>query len=169
MRVDQLDETAIRNAIAARVPENDDLDFKREHHDDLDELAKDVAALANNVGGVLVLGVADDKAQASMANAVDISDPKRRHIITVIGSRIRPFVQGVQIHAIPTARRGYGFLLIIVPRSSEAPHAIIDPEAPTTLRYPVRDGTTTRWLGEHELSTRYFDRFQARSEGETHA
>jgi hypothetical protein len=27
----------------------------------------------------------------------------------------------------------------------------------------VRDGATTRWLGEHELSTRYADRFQARS------
>ncbi len=164
--VDQLDEAAIRNAITSRVPENDELDFKREHHDDPDELAKDVAALANDLGGVLILGVADDRAEASFANPVDISDDKQRHITTVINSRIRPFVSGVRIHAVPTARRGYGFLLIIVPQSSEAPHAIIDPGGPA-LRYPVRDGTTTRWLGEHELSTRYADRFQARSGAES--
>jgi Putative DNA-binding domain len=80
-----------------------------------------VAAFANHIGGVLVLGVADDKAQASFANPVDISDDKQRHITTVINSRIRPFVPGVRMHPIPTARRGYGFLLIIVPQSSEPP------------------------------------------------
>ena len=85
--VDQLDEAAVRNAITSRVPESDELDFKREHHDDPDELAKDVAALANDIGGVLVLGVADDKAEASFANPVDISDDKQRHITTVINSR----------------------------------------------------------------------------------
>jgi hypothetical protein len=165
-RVDQLDENAVRNAIAAQVPENDELDFKREHHDDPDELAKDVAALANNVGGVLLLGVGDNQGQASHANPVDVSDSKRRHITTVVGSRIHPFVQGVQLRAVPTAQPGHGFLLIIVPRSSEAPHALTTPGTPA-LRYPVRDGTITRWLGEHELSTRYRDRFQAQSEGES--
>jgi hypothetical protein len=166
-RVDQLDEAAIRRATNARVPEGDDLDFKREHHDDPDELAKDVAALANNVGGVLVLGVAEDRGQASHVNMVEIGDPIQRHINAVLASRVRPFIWGVRMHAIASAsRRGHGFLLVIVPQSSEAPHAILDPDAPTTLRYPVRDATTTRWLGEHELSTRYADRFQARSGAE---
>ncbi|GJO17862.1 hypothetical protein NJB1507_08350 [Mycobacterium marinum] len=162
-RVDELDETAIRKAIAARVRENDELDFKREHHDDPDELAKDVAALANNIGGVLVLGVADDRGQASYANPVEISDRINRHINAVIGSRVQPFISGIRIHTISSERRGFGFLLVIVPQSSEAPHAIINPEAPVTLRYPVRDGSATRWLGEHELSRRYADRFQARA------
>jgi hypothetical protein len=58
-RVDQLDEQAIRAAITARVPEGVDLDFKRTHHDEPGELAKDVAAFANSGGGVLVIGVAE--------------------------------------------------------------------------------------------------------------
>jgi hypothetical protein len=62
--------------------------------------------------------------------------------------------------------RGRGFLAIIVPRSSQAPHAVVDPQS-GTLRYPVRAGTTTRWLSEHEVSTRYADRFQARSGAES--
>jgi Putative DNA-binding domain len=166
-RIDQLDENAIRAAIAGHAPEGPDLDFKRTHHDNSDELAKDVAAFANSAGGVLVIGVAEDKGSASHANSVDISDPCMRHITQVMASRIEPFIHGVELRAIPIAHvRGSGFLAIIVPRSSQAPHAVVDPQA-GTLRYPVRAGTTTRWLSEHEVSTNYADRFQARSGAES--
>jgi hypothetical protein len=160
--VDKLDEPTIRAAIAAHLPEGDDLDFKRAHHDDPDELAKDVAAFANSGGGVLVLGVADDKGRASAAMPVEIGDPSQRHIHQVMASRVHPFVHGVELRAIPTAKLGHGFLLVIVPASSLAPHAVVDP-ASGNLRYPVRAGTTTRWLPEHEVSTRYADRFQGRT------
>lgn len=161
-RVSQLDEPAVRAAINTHVPEGDDLDFKRAHHEDPDELAKDVAAFANSGGGVLVLGVADDKGCASAATPVAVGDPIQRHIQQVMASRIRPFVHGVELRAIPTAQPGHGFLVVIVPESSQAPHAVVDP-AGGNLRYPVRAGTTTRWLPEHELSTRYADRFQGQT------
>jgi hypothetical protein len=160
-RVVQLDEQAIYAAIAARVPEGVDLDFKRAHHDKPDELAKDVAAFANSGGGILVLGVAEEKGCASAATPVKIGDPSQRHIQQVMVSRIQPFVHGVELRAIPTAPPR-GFLVLIVPASSQAPHAVVDPNS-GNLRYPVRAGTTTRWLSEHEVSTRYAHRFQGRS------
>ncbi|BBY66820.1 AlbA family DNA-binding domain-containing protein [Mycolicibacterium helvum] len=166
-QLDKLDEPAIRAAIAARIPEGDDLDFKQAHHDEPDELAKDVAAFANSRGGLLVLGVAEDDGCASFAKPVDISDQIQRHIQQVMASRIHPFVHGVELRAIPTPQAGHGFLLLIVPASSQAPHAVVEPGSDGSLRYPVRAGTTTRWLSEHELSVRYADRFQSKSAAST--
>lgn len=162
-RLDQLDEPAIRAAIAAHVPESDDLDFKQAHHDDPAELAKDVAAFANSRGGLLALGVAEDKGCASFAKPVDISDPRQRHIQQVMTGRIDPFIHGVELRAIPTPQPGHGFLLISVPASSKAPHAVVDPGDEGKMSFPVRAGSTTRWLAEHELSVRYADRFQSKS------
>ncbi|MER8073159.1 ATP-binding protein [Streptomyces sp. NPDC094034] len=54
--------------------EAEDLDYKREHYEHSskgkEELAKDVAALANHRGGVIVLGMADAKKPSHLAGSV---------------------------------------------------------------------------------------------------
>ncbi|WP_189602508.1 AlbA family DNA-binding domain-containing protein [Streptomyces lateritius] len=66
-------ETLVGNPEAA---EAEDLDYKRAHYGSDDkgkeELAKDVAALANHRGGVLVIGMAETKGVPSRVFDVDL-------------------------------------------------------------------------------------------------
>ncbi len=48
-----------------------------------------------------------------------------------------------------------GFIVIAVPRSPQAPHAVLVNDA---LRFPKRNGSTTRYLSEPELAAAYRDR-----------
>ena len=60
-------------------------------------------------------------------------------------------------------------MAIVVPPSIYAPHAVLEPRAQEkrSLRYPVRDGTGTRWLAEHEVAGRYRRRSESEVERQT--
>jgi predicted HTH transcriptional regulator len=62
--IDQLTVEHIRAAVDAGVEESRDLDFKEGHYRDGEELAKDVAAFANHVGGLIVIGVREEQLRA---------------------------------------------------------------------------------------------------------
>jgi hypothetical protein len=66
--IDQLTFGHIQAAVRAGVEESADLDFKERHYEDTgekrEELAKDVAAFANHVGGLLVIGVREEHLRA---------------------------------------------------------------------------------------------------------
>jgi hypothetical protein len=63
-----------------------------------------------------------------------------------------------EIHVVHTSEDpGRGYYLLIVPPSSLRPHAV---RQDRNLRYPRRDGTTTRWLSEAEIADMYRDRFR---------
>jgi hypothetical protein len=160
--VDALDQNAIQSAITSHIPEDVDLDWKEAHYPKHKnpELAKDVAQLANTVGGIIVLGVKEANGCADISTPVALGDDQERRIREVITSRIRPFLPGVEFRNIEIAS-GSGYLVIVVPRSGDAPHAVV---LDNTLAYPVRDGTKTRWLSEYEVAARYRDRFSARAD-----
>ena len=81
----------IGNADAA---EAEDLDYKQANYaaDDKgrEELAKDVAAFANYLGGVLVLGMAEAGGIPSKAFDVELHDRHERQIGQVIASNVAP-------------------------------------------------------------------------------
>ncbi len=65
-RLDDLSYHDIESLVGnPEATEAEDLDYKRDHYESSDkgkeELAKDVAALANHRGGVLILGMAEAK------------------------------------------------------------------------------------------------------------
>lgn len=128
--------------------EGEDLDYKREHYDSGDEggeeLAKDVAAFANHTGGLLILGMAESKGVPSRVFDVDLDDRHLRHIRQVIATNTAPMVpyEAIPVHNPDT--HGTGLLLLAVPRSPHAPHAVT--ARPTklsraALRYPRRGGS----------------------------
>ncbi|MFE2719485.1 helix-turn-helix domain-containing protein [Streptomyces mirabilis] len=143
--------------------EDEDLDYKGPHYraDQVGrtELAKDVAALANGIGGVLVLGLAEDR-QTSIPKAVtpvELTDKKVRQIRQTVASNLRPTPR-IDFFAKPDQPGSVqGILLIAVPRSLDAPHAIVDENR---LTYPRRNGSTTAWLTEAEIATAYRRRFE---------
>jgi Putative DNA-binding domain len=145
------------------VGEAFDLDFKSELYGGLERdkhaAATDVAALANTAGGLLVLGIGeDDQACAVSAPGVLLADAEERRIRQIVGSRVVPLPVLDFLHIEDQPGSGHGLMLIAVPRSPLAPHAVIVNDG---LRYPRRNGATTRYLSEPEVATAYRDRFAA--------
>ncbi|MFJ8608169.1 helix-turn-helix domain-containing protein [Streptomyces sp. NPDC093675] len=151
----------------AEAAEAEDLDYKRESPAATDEqkaeLAKDVAAFANHVGGVLVIGMAEARGLPSKVMDTDISDAHLRHLHQVIARHTAPVVRFAMRPVPNPATPGRGILLVAVPRSPQAPHAVT--AAAKTVReallYPRRGATKTDWLTETDVATAYQRRFSA--------
>jgi Schlafen, AlbA_2 len=146
--------------VTNQVSEAFDLDFKGSLYGNADkdrrDLATDVAALANTAGGLLVLGIDEDRqARAVAAPGVAVSDSEIRRILQVVGSLVVPLPVFEPLPILKPGEDDHGFLVIAVARSSLAPHAVIVNQG---LRYPRRNGTTTRYLSEPEVASAYRER-----------
>ncbi len=150
--------------VTTRASEDFDLDFKRDLYGRSDgekrKLAGDVAALANTAsGGLIILGIEeDDQARAAAAPGVEISDAEISRIRQIIASLVAPLPAFEVLPSGDPSQPGRGFLVIAVPRSARAPHAVLVDEG---LRFPVRHGRTTRYLTEPEVASAYRERFSS--------
>jgi len=185
--LDALRAEHVHALVSSSAEEAFDLDFKAALYGRGDSerraLAGDVAALANTAGGVIVLGVAeDDQARAVATPGVRVTDAEVARIRQVIASLVAPMPvvdvltvpgcgaehgAGVRPGISPASRadtgpaggaaeeQARGFIMIAVPRSPAAPHAVLVNEA---LRYPRRNGATTRYLSEPEVAAAYRER-----------
>ncbi|RNL60373.1 ATP-binding protein [Nocardioides marmoriginsengisoli] len=176
-----LTEAVIQRLVALGVRETEQLDFKATPHlaesgaaasppakekgwSPEQEFAKDVCSFANHLGGLLVIGVKDEKDVAVDAVPA-VTDP------AAVTQRLRQALvnhasPAPQFHVVPVEAAAGGFyLVLIVPPSSLAPHAVrgATGNERRPLHYPVRDNTGTRWLLEHEVAERYRARFGGRA------
>lgn len=147
--------------------EAEDLDFKRDHYtstpESREELAKDVAAFANHLGGVIVLGIADARGVPAKAFDVDLADQHLRDLQQRIAATTAPPVRWEAFRKENPGNPGRGVMLIAVPRSPQAPHAVTAATTGPTniaLRYPRRAASKTDWLTETHVATAYHQRFQ---------
>jgi hypothetical protein len=163
--IDQLTVEHINAAVKAGVEESLDLDFKKDHYpkgnDGNDELAKDVAAFANHVGGLIVIGVREQDLRAVELTRVELANEPGGRYEQILLRRITPFVRDVTIRVLEsTDQPGQGIVLIAVPRSLLAPHAVFrEKDDLHRMSWPVRSGTVTRYLDETELADFYRTRF----------
>jgi hypothetical protein len=151
-------------AVDQGVREQDDLDWKRalpvkEGHD---AFAKDVAAMANSGGGLLVFGVAEvpdgTSAAGSLVNVEKWDDGEQRRLRQVAYSVIQPPVHGLTFYDLESD--GVRAVALAVPASSDAPHLVWAKEKFTA---PLRYGAQTEHMNEHQLEGAYTARRQARS------
>ncbi|MBO2448696.1 ATP-binding protein [Actinomadura barringtoniae] len=154
----------VGNTVAA---ESAVLDYKQQVHaknpTQKAEFCKDVAAMANYQGGVLLLGVAENAgaATAQSVPGVDISDGEIRRLRQTAQSQVSPYLD-FDLYPLPDGPGSlHGVLMVAVARSARAPHAVSESPQPGLLGYPVRDGAQTRWMSEPEIFTRYRQRDQA--------
>ncbi|MET9229161.1 ATP-binding protein [Lentzea sp. NPDC003310] len=168
--LDRLQAHHLESLVASATQESFDLDFKRDLYGRGDserrKLAGDVAALANTAGGLIILGIdEDDHACASAAPGVEVSDAEAGRIRQVVASLVAP-VPAFDVLALrhntsaseaagDQADTDLGFIAIAVPKSPQAPHAALVNDA---LRFPKRNGSTTRYLSEPEIASAYRDR-----------
>ncbi|MFC5644994.1 ATP-binding protein [Kitasatospora cinereorecta] len=165
-------EQMLHDAVAARVGEAEDLDWKEAVDDGKDsakEFGKDVAAMANTAGGVIVYGVREDGA-GHAAELVGLTNP--HPLVQSLRGKagmVRPFVPALRIHAVPLNPPGHAgdhAIVVEIPRSPDAPHLV--PQSKESWGLPRRRGSDTDWLGESDLETAYADRFARRRAADDH-
>jgi hypothetical protein len=160
-RLDSVTYAQVRSLVDTHAAEADDLDFKAALYGSGDSdkraLATDVAAMANTAGGLIVIGIQeDDQARASSVQNVSLADAEINRMLQIIASLTAPLPAFDVIPLECPDEGGVGFLLVAVPRSIRQPHAVLVNGA---LRYPRRNGSTTRYLTETEVATAYRERF----------
>ena len=152
----------IERAIAEGIPEDDQLDWKRDLPSDGTEFAKDVAAFANSRGGVIVYGVSEDRktSRAQSAALVDISEASQRRLRSWVGTRVSPLLGTFSLTPLPApGDPSTGFLVVWVGESPDAPHMIGNDER---LGCPYRLHAQTVWMREWDISRAYQERFARR-------
>lgn len=159
---------AIERLVNENVRESEILDFKaalapptkgnRTQWVSEQEFAKDVAAFANHRGGLLLIGVKDVDGMATGSPGWAIprtAEREERRLRQAIANYLSPVAafDCVWVERSPD----HYFLGVVVPPSPRSPHAVTSAsgEERGALRYPVRHGSDTVWLTEHEVAERY--------------
>ncbi|GAA1479005.1 hypothetical protein GCM10009623_34510 [Nocardioides aestuarii] len=148
-------------AVTAGVVESDGLDWKRalppEAGLGATDFPKDVAAMANSGGGVIVFGV--DEAEKRATGLVDVGELTERHeraLRSAAVSAVHPPVFSLSVLRL----QGDGGLAVavVVPPSVDSPHVIYRGEY---FGAPVRNDADTVWMKEPALAAAYRGRFDA--------
>ena len=154
------------DAVESGLEENEDLDWKVQLPDNVkdhgwDEFAKDVAAMANTAGGILVYGVADTLSVRGLSDP----DPVNRLSILLqkLSAQVSPAIAGIETTALDESPNGRKLIIVSVPASEFAPHLVLSLRPEDRSRgasiVPRREGSQTRWMTEFELAQAYRRRF----------
>ena len=169
----------IERACAEKIDERADLDWKKvlplsdeAEGDDAgrgDELAKDIAAMANGDGGLIVYGVDEARGQdASHADRIvtvgEVGSSILKQIRQVANNLVYPPVSGLELTSLKSETSDESVLAMLVPSSDDAPH-LVRPKGPNKkhwLAVPFRDGPETEWMVERQIEDAYRRRLEIR-------
>ncbi|WP_293830466.1 helix-turn-helix domain-containing protein [uncultured Corynebacterium sp.] len=151
----------ITQAVENDIPESEDLDFKQSlpSKESLvqSDVKKDLAAMANYGGGVIIYGVTDSDSRAGTrldTGAVD--DNYTQAYQRVAYNHITPPLHNVEIVPL-VSDDGTHAVAVIVPASQQVPHMLIGKDK--KFNVPIRHGADTDWLPESEIARLYQQRF----------
>lgn len=149
----------LNDAVAAGVREARDLDWKSElpprKNITQTDFPKDVAAMANSGGGVIVYGVREaQKAATERVHIVEFDEGYERALRSAAVTAISPPVFALGVHVLG----GDGALAVVVevPASIDGPHLIYRNDY---FGAPVRNDADTVWMKEREVANAYRARF----------
>jgi hypothetical protein len=151
--------------VTSGADETAELEFKAWPHEagpkGAYEIGKDVAAMANASGGVIIIGITEsaDK-HAETLIELDIDGKFESRVYQVMAERVFPMPE-VAVYAVP-AGATKGQYLVVVPPSPLAPHAVRGDRDGTRrepLTYWVRNGNQSTALAESQVADRYRNRF----------
>ena len=146
-------------AVAAKLRETDDLDWKDrlppQRGMTETDYPKDVAAMANHGGGVLVYGVDElEKAATARTDVGELDEHYERALRAAAVSAIRPPVLGLGIY--PVGDPGNRAVVVVVPATTDGPHMIWRNQM---FGAPLRNDADTTWMTERQIEAAYRARF----------
>lgn len=152
----------LNSAVSAGVPETNDLDWKSELPPakglPQSDFPKDIAAMANSGGGIIVYGVLESqKAATGRADVGEFDETYERSLRSAAITAISPPVFGLIIHRLGT--EGTRAVAVEVPASVDGPHLIYRNEY---FGAPVRNDSDTVWMKERQIEAMYRARFDER-------
>lgn len=156
-----LTDDLIDAAVKAGVAETDDLDWKGELPPTSkladSDFPKDIAAMANYGGGVIVYGVTEtQKVATARADVGELTENHERTLRAIAVSAIRPPVFGLGIHRV--GEEGNRAVVVVIPPSVDGPHLIFKQDY---FGAPIRNNADTAWMSEREVAAQYRARFDA--------
>jgi len=167
----------VERAVVDRLGEERDLDWKAALPKDLsgrggDEFAKDVTAMANTTGGLLVYGVSEQQRTVGLLH--DVDDKVQRLLEQLLLQRTAPHVRDVTFRRLVAADDAKRCVLIVsVPESVDAPHVVVgvagQPRLSKVMHGWERRGSDSVEMDEPAIALAYRRRFEAYSSIETRA
>jgi Putative DNA-binding domain len=130
-RIDQLTVQDLEDLVNTHQSENQRLEFKREINvetkEEKKEFLRDLCALANTQGGYYIIGIEEDKGEATVLSGVDLldADKYKLRLDQIIRENLEPRLLGLQIKHFELSSGKFA-VVIFVPRSSFPPHRYRD-------------------------------------------
>lgn len=157
-----LTDELLNSAISARVVETEGLDWKSELPPakglPQTDFPKDVAAMANSGGGVIVYGVREEqKAAVERVDVGEFDEAYERSLRNAVITAISPPVFGLNVHRVGAP--GSRAVVVEVPASLDGPHLIYKNDY---FAAPVRNDSDTVWMKERQIEAMYRARFEER-------
>lgn len=151
----------LESAIEAGVAEIDDLDWKSElppvKNLSQTDVPKDIAAMANSGGGMIIYGVKENqKAATGRKDTGELTESHERAYRSVAITAISPPVFGLDIHQLGTETKA---VAVTVPASVDGPHLIYRNDY---FGAPLRNDADTVWMKERQIEAMYRARFDER-------
>jgi hypothetical protein len=153
----------VEKAADSNLAESDDLDWKemlpqQPRDGRWNELAKDVAAMANTCGGLLIFGVQDT---TTTLVGIDPEEANPQQYAQWIRNHVQPYLPDLDIFQLTDGTKTV--LVVDVPASEMAPHFVYgtaqrDKEQQAAV-IPYRDNDHTAWMAEHQIERAYRERF----------
>ncbi|MEJ3405855.1 ATP-binding protein [Rathayibacter sp. YIM 133350] len=155
-------------AVAQHLRESRDLDWKRQPAQGVgwkDEVAKDIAAMANSGGGLIVYGIHEDGDAGAACRFAVLEFPTEQQVRQLAWSAVQPPVAGVVVHEIAAHMPAFA---IEVPASLTSPHFVTREVAKGNfyLGAPTRNGSHTFWLDERQIESAYRARLEERQQSQ---
>lgn len=154
-----LTDELLDEAVANGVTETSDLDWKSALPKAKDlsqsDFPKDVAAMANSGGGVIIFGVRESqKAAVERVNAGEFNEGYERSLLSAAITAISPPVFGLTVHQLGSGDKLA--IVVEVPASLDGPHLIYRNHY---FGAPMRNGPDTVWMKERQIEAMYRARF----------
>ena len=156
----------IKKAIEAGLEETADFDMKRVVPDlkadkSKQEVAKDIAAMANSGGGWIIYGVGEGATGiAESIHPCEWAAKEEQQMFTIARTKIDPPVEGIEFSKIPCGENpneGY-IVLMHIPDSADTPH--FARKGDDAFRAPRRNGPYTVFMTERDIERGFRERSQ---------
>ncbi len=151
-KLSEVGEDEIRNLIANEVEENLTLDYKELLGANTKEIAKDISAMANNEGGLIIYGIEEENSRPKKIKWINIKENFEERLNQIVGSTIEPFLS-INIFPITNPMDSQEQIYLVhISRSTNNLHGVIKDK---DYGFYMRDGTTTRKMSIREVEERF--------------
>tara|TARA_R110002051_G_scaffold60578_15_gene111103 strand:- start:4344 stop:5588 length:1245 start_codon:yes stop_codon:yes gene_type:complete len=156
-----LTDDILDSAVGAGVKETDDLDWKSElppiKNLSQGDVPKDIAAMANSGGGMIIYGVEEDQKSATRRKSVgELTEIHERAYRSAAVTAISPPIFGLGVHRLGTDPQA---VAVVAPASVDGPHLVYKNDL---FGAPIRNDADTAWMKERQIEAMYRARFDER-------